>query len=378
MKILLITAIFPPDIGGPATYVPKIAEALADRGHRLTVLTLSDHLNHDDSCYPFKLVRLPRFIWKPKRLLKTVLSIIELGRETDVLFVNGLALESVLANLILQKRLVLKVVGDLAWEWTTNKAWISCNFEQFQQRRYDLRVEFLKELRSWWTSQAHRIIVPSKYLAKSVSEWGISPQRIQVIYNSVDSLNGVKPARVPLAAPLKVVTVGRLVSYKRVDRVLEAIVSLEDIGLVIVGDGPERSHLTNLVKKLGLFSRVYFTGQRTKEETLSFMAACDFFILNSTYEGLPHVILEAMGLGLPVIATAVGGTPEVVQDGVNGRLIPPDKDQELQIILADFLKKPEERLRLGRAAKVRVKDFEFQRMVEETISALENNNRCPL
>ena len=70
-----------------------------------------------------------------------------------------------------------------------------------------------------------------------------------------------------------------------------------------------------------LSDRVYFAGQRNKEETFALMAACDLFVLNSSYEGFPHVVLEAMCAGLPVVATEVGGTPELVRDGENGLLI---------------------------------------------------------
>ena len=87
------------------------------------------------------------------------------------------------------------------------------------------------------------------------------------------------------------------------------------IGLVIVGDGSERKRLEGVANTLDVADRVYFAGQASQAETIRLMAACDFFVLNSTHEGLPHVVLEAMSLGLPVVATAVGGTPEVVCDG---------------------------------------------------------------
>jgi len=123
MKVLVITGIFPPDIGGPATYVPQIAKGLSERGHEVTVLTLSDRLSHDDKNYPFQVVRLRRGMFKPWRVVQTVKTILRLGQGADVLFVNSLALEAVLANKVLCKPLVMKVVGDLAWERTTTFGW---------------------------------------------------------------------------------------------------------------------------------------------------------------------------------------------------------------------------------------------------------------
>jgi hypothetical protein len=115
LRVLIITGIFPPDIGGPATDVPQIATTLMRLGHQFSVLTLSDQLGHDDCVYTFPVKRLPRKSFKLWRWIRTMEQIIRLGRQADVLFVNGLALESALANLWLRKPLVQKVVGDLAW-----------------------------------------------------------------------------------------------------------------------------------------------------------------------------------------------------------------------------------------------------------------------
>jgi glycosyltransferase involved in cell wall biosynthesis len=322
VRILIVTGIFPPDIGGPATYVPQIAEGLAQRGHAVTVVTLSDRLDHEDDGYPFRVIRLPRRAFRPWRMGRTVLVLLRLGRRADVLFVNGLALESALANFVLQKPLVMKVVGDLAWERATGRGWTADDFETFQRRRYGLRIELLKALRSWWTRRADRVIVPSRYLARWVVGWGVPAEKIVVIYNAVEPVDGVEPLPVPLKTPIKAVTVGRLIPLKRVDGLLEALKELPDLGLVVVGDGPERLRLERRARELGVSDRVYFAGQRSKKEALGLMAACDLFVLNSVHEGFPHVVLEAMALGLPVVATAAGGTPEVVRDGETGLLVP--------------------------------------------------------
>jgi len=273
---------------------------------------------------------------------------------------------AVLANQLLRKPLVMKVVGDFAWERATNRGWTEDNFETFQRKRYDLKVEILKALRSWWTRQAHRVMVPSRYLAKWVQGWGVPEERIVVIYNALEPVEGVEPLPVPLSTPVKAVTVGRLVPWKRVDGILEAVEKIPDLGLVVVGDGPERPRLEQQAVSLGIADRVYFAGQRSRTETLGLMAACDLFVLNSTYEGLPHVVLEAMALGLPVVATAVGGTPEVVRDGENGLLIPPgDGDAIVEALyrLCDdqFLHR-----RLSKGACNSVADFRFQVILEAT------------
>ncbi len=365
LKVRIVTGIFPPDIGGPATYVPTLAAALAERRHEVVVLTLSDDLAHDDHRYPFRVVRLPREQAKPWRMLRTIRTIWRLGKGADVLFVNGLALESALANLALRKPLVMKVVGDLAWERVTSRGWTTDDFETFQHRRYGLRIELLKALRCWWTRRADRVIVPSRYLARCVEGWGVPEDRIVVIYNAVEPVDGVEPLPVPLATPVKAVTVGRLVAWKRVDGLLEALKEVPNLGLVVVGDGPERPRLERLARELGVQDRVYFAGQRPKKEALGLMAACDLFVLKSTYEGLPHVVLEAMALGLPVVATAVGGTPEIVEDGVNGRLVPREDERSLRDILADLTGNPVERQRLAESANSTSRRLALERTLEE-------------
>jgi glycosyltransferase involved in cell wall biosynthesis len=366
MNILITTGIFPPDIGGPATYVPKVAEYLTKQGHRVVVLTLSDQLNHNDKIYPFKVIRIPRKIFKPLRWVYTIAKIIQIGIKVDILFVNGIAMETSLANIFLQKPVVQKVVGDLAWERAKTYGWITDNFESFQKKRYGLRIELLKTLRSWWTRQADRVIVPSQYLARWVASWGVPEGKIVVIYNAVEPVDGVEPLPVPLRTPIKAVTVGRLIPLKQVDRLIEALREIPELGLVVVGDGPERPRLERIAQELGVSGRVYFAGQRSKKETLSLMAACDFFVLNSTHEGLPHAVLEAMALGLPVIATAVGGTPEVVQDGETGVLFQkeePSLIKTLKLLVNDR----ELRKRIGQAGYLLVsRHFRIEQMLRQT------------
>jgi glycosyltransferase involved in cell wall biosynthesis len=385
MRILITTGIFPPDIGGPATYVPQIATALADRGHAITVITLSDSRRPLSSPkgdgervsgkYPFPVVRLSRQTFKPWRWLLTVLTIIRLGRSADVLFVNGLALEAVLVNFLLRKPLVQKVVGDLAWEWAANRGWVKDQFEDFQKRRYDTKVEALKTLRAWWTRQANRVIVPSHYLARWVTQCGVPEEEISVVYNAVEPADSIQPCHLPLAAclKLKVVTVGRLVSWKQVDQIIQAIAQCDRVGLVIIGDGPEQRRLEELVRTWDLADRVYFAGRRSKAEALSLMAACDLMVLNSTYEGFPHVVLEAMSLGLPVIARDVGGTSEVIQNGENGLLMAPTANGVLSKTLSQLISFPVERQRLAKGARHTIERFRLAAVVEATENVLRNS-----
>jgi glycosyltransferase involved in cell wall biosynthesis len=369
MNVLVVTGIFPPDIGGPATYVPLMASELETRGHKVTVVTLSDTLDHDDRPYSFRVRRIRRSIFKPLRCLLTIARILQQGRHAQVLYVNGLYLEAVVANWLLRKPLVQKIVGDWAWERASNKGWVNDNFEKFQKRRYGLKVEFLKSLRSVCVRRADAVIVPSQYLASAVIHWGVSETKTIVVYNAVE-LPSSTISIIPLSTRFKIVTVGRLVPWKQIDHLIEAVTECEDVGLVIVGDGPERGLLEAIVLENQLTDRVYFAGQRSKEETFALMAACDLFVLNSTYEGFPHVVLEAMSAGLPVVATAVGGTPELVRDRENGILIAPNANGALAKTLQELFASSHERQRLSAGAQQTMQWFQWSAMTDNTEAVL--------
>jgi len=369
INILMVTGIFPPDIGGPATYVPTMASELVRRGHKVIVLTLSDRLDHDDRSYTFPVHRIRRSLAKPFRFLFTVLRILREGRSANVLYVNGLYLEAATATFLLRKPMGQKIVGDWAWERATNKGWVKDTFEAFQKRKYDPSIRLLKALRNFCVRRADAVIVPSEFLARAVANWGVSETKMIVIYNAVE-LSSPKPAAIPLANLFKIVTVGRLVPWKQIDHLIEAIHDCEGVGLVIVGDGPERARLESFAEMSRVTDRVYFAGQRSKEETFALMAACDLFVLNSSYEGFPHVVLEAMCAGLPVLATAVGGTPELVHDGENGLLIPPNANGALSKTLIRLLTSSEERHRLAVGAHATTERFQRSAMIEATEAAL--------
>lgn len=368
LKIQFVTGIFPPDIGGPATYVPQVATALVQQGHQVAVLTLSEAAGGAD-CYPFTVTRIRRGLFKPWRFARTVTALMRAGWNADLLFVHGLYLESTVANFILHKPLVEKWVGDWAWEHALQQGWVTSSFEEFQNGWSGWRAQCFKVLRSFCARRADALIAPSRYVARALAAWGVASKKITPIYNAVDS-QCVAPAKMSLAAKFKIVTVGRLIAIKQIDRIIQAVVNIENAGLVIVGDGPERQRLESLARDHGMVERIYFAGQKTGKETLELIAASDLFVLNSTHEGLPHVVLEAMRLGVPVVATAVGGTPEVVRDGENGLLIAPQADGALREVLLRLMSSPDERTRLADEGKRTAASFSCLRMVELTTALL--------
>ena len=327
MKILVITPIFPPDIGGPASYVPAVSASLVEKGHAVTVLTLSDLLTHDDSGYRFPVIRILRPAARVMRMLQTIALIVRQGRTADVLFVNGLALEAAMANLLLRKPLVQKIVGDLAWERAATFSAVTDRLDDFQNKTYGMKIEGLKSLRTFWVKRSSVIITPSNYLKKIVSGWGIPEKKITVIYNAVDEeiekADGKQSDLPPaIRGSKKIVTAGRLVPWKGFAGLIDVMEFFPGVQLIIAGEGPEREPLQRRINDKKLENRVSLAGNLSRQNLLALLTNADLFVLNSTYEGLPHIVLEALRSRVPVVATDVGGTGELIQHEYNGLLIP--------------------------------------------------------
>jgi len=378
MNILIVTGIFPPDIGGPASFVPAIANDLYQRGHNTTVITLSDKVKHDDSKWSFPVVRIQRSGMKSWRVLKTILKIMRLGRKIDLVFVHGLALESVIANFFLRKPLVQKIVGDLAWEKTRTQAVTDDSIDEFQEKQYGFCVELLKTLRSFWTRKADLIITPSFYLKGITKSWGVDEKKIRVIYNALNidkNIHGMEPElfRNMDQQSRKIVSVGRLVPWKGFDALIRAVSSMDkNIQLVIIGDGPEKENLEALINEEDLQDRVHLAGSMPREKVFSFLKHADLFVLNSSYEGLPHIVFEAMAAGVPAMATNVGGTGELIQDSYNGILIPLLAPENLAQRMESALGDPTLKSRIVKNGFETIKDLSWKTLVEKTEEVLEN------
>jgi glycosyltransferase involved in cell wall biosynthesis len=150
---------------------------------------------------------------------------------------------------------------------------------------------------------------------------------------------------------------GRLTAQKSLGTLLAATAQVPDATLLVVGDGPEREAVAAVVRELGLESRVSLLGPQTRERTLELARAADAAVLSSTWENFPHAVVEALAVGTPVVATDVGGVAEVVQDGVNGLLVPPQDVGALAEALRRVLDDAPLRERLAASAASSVTEY---------------------
>ena len=205
------------------------------------------------------------------------------------------------------------------------------------------------------------VIAVSEGIRDELVRSGLSASRIAVIPNAVapscggaalEALRQQRRGSLGIGANERVVGyLGRLSEEKGLVHLIEAIAAMRSattpVRLLLVGDGPQRAALERQVRALGLGGLVVFAGFQTDAET--WLPAFDIFALPSLTEGTPMALLEAMAAGVPVIASAVGGVPKVVTDGVNGLLVPPADVAALVGGLQTLIGNPELRGLLGRA-----------------------------
>jgi glycosyltransferase involved in cell wall biosynthesis len=173
--------------------------------------------------------------------------------------------------------------------------------------------------------QANAIVAVSSALRERMVQIGIDADKIHVIRNGVD-LDRFSPRdrdeqrrRLGLTGQV-LLSVGNLLPVKGHDLVIEALAVLPDATLIIAGEGPERAALQSLSQRVGVTARVHFVGSINQNELVAYYNAADALILASSREGMANVLLESLACATPVVATRVGGNPEVVATAEAGRL----------------------------------------------------------
>lgn len=194
-------------------------------------------------------------------------------------------------------------------------------------------------------------------------------ERGRVVYNGIrlDEFTGAAPYEHPRAY---ILAIGRHVPQKGFDVLLEAYAQLvhareTDVDLVLAGDGSERANLEELAERLRLKDRVHFVGRVDRRQAARLFLGCEFFVLPSRHEPMGIVNLEAMAAGKAVLASRVGGVPELVQDGKTGILVPGGNSGELAEGLRRLLSSPALYRGMGAAGKQRAAGFDWSAIADQ-------------
>jgi len=353
------------NMGGPALHVAYLTAGLSKRGYDTTLVAGSLARGEDSMAFVADDLGVP------------VVRIDELGREISPL--RDLVATVRLARLIRRERpqilhthtakagTVARVAALLTG--SRRPPIIVHTFHGHVLRGYfgPLRSRFFRLLERWLASHTTALIAVSPQVRDDLVELGVAPpERFVVIRLGIEleervdqAQNGRAESRHYLGIPedrFAVGWIGRMTAVKRTDDILIAFKQLRDDGvdacLCLVGDGPDRPQLERRAHELGVIKDTLFLGYQ--EEVAPFYAAFDALILPSGNEGTPVSAIEALAAGRPVVATSVGGVPDVVRDGEDGYLVEAGATDELADRLARLARDPDLRERMGRSGRARV------------------------
>ncbi|MBN1207361.1 MAG: glycosyltransferase family 4 protein [Myxococcaceae bacterium] len=358
LRIAMLTAVFPPSVGGIQTHTLRLSQRLVKRGAHVVVLTRHHRgLPRRELLEGVEVLRLglgdaPREVATATYVAESLRELAARRGELDVMHAHQL-LSPTTVGLLARVSLGLPLVinphacgpqGDV--RLLRDARWLAGGWRLAAARRW-----------------ADAFVSISEPIHEELRTAGIEETRLWRVSNGVD-LDAFRPASAEERAALRArrgLPAGPLVTYsgrlsleKGVEVLLEAWAFLvrqrPDATLVLLGQGPEEARLHQQVARLGLGRSVHLPG--AVPDVASWLRASDAFALPSRTEGLPVALLEAMACALPSVATRVGGTPEVLEEGVHGRLVPPEAPSALAEALLEALE-PSTGSRWGAAARER-------------------------
>ncbi len=309
MRIVIATGIYPPEIGGPATHTVLMEQEMPKYGHSVFVVPFAPSRK-----FP-KVIRHIHYFFRVCRALV----------KADIVFaqdVLSVGLPTCTAAFLLGKPFVVRVPGDYAWEQSAQRYGVKDSIDEFQTKKYSWQVELLRFLQTLVVKHARHVVTPSDYFNRLVCGWGVKSKNVTTIYNGVMLDTEVEPMSKP-HAPLAI-SVGRLVPWKGFKVLIETMRELGDWHLYIIGSGPDRESLQAEIDRIGLHERVKLLGNIDRSDVLRWCAAADAFVLNTHFESFSYQIVEAMSVGVPIIATSVGSIPELIEHEQEGVLVRPD------------------------------------------------------
>jgi glycosyltransferase involved in cell wall biosynthesis len=349
VKVLIVSGIWPPDVGGPASHAPEVASYLLAEGHDPRVVITADGPPAPER-YPVAWV--DRGAPPGVRHARALARIAAEARRADVVYSTGMFGRSGAGSLLARRPFVLKLTADPAFERARRRGLYDGTLAEFQGDS-SVRTLPFRATRDAVVHRAAHVVCPSAYLAELAVGWGVTRDRVTVLPNPAPEAGDLPPrdalrARFGFTGPT-LVFAGRLTAQKALDVGIEAA-RRAGIPLTVAGDGPDRARLEAI-------GGATFLGAQPRRTVLELLKAADASLLSSTWENFPHAVVESLALGTPVVATDVGGVGEVVRDGENGLLAPPDDPAALAAAIVRLVAEPDLLARLRAAAPASVTGY---------------------
>jgi len=390
-KVIIAAEIFPPEIGGPSIYSMRLAKDLLKKGYDVRVICYSV-LKPDEEEPELKgrVIRISGTGSLPLKYSAYFIRLLFVSFGAKVIYAQGpvaSGLPACLVKFILRVKCVIKVVGDYAWEQTMIYKATKKTIDQWQLAPdyrsksgfTNFKLRLLRLIERFATRNAAAVIVPSLYLKKILTRWGVSPDKIKLVYNAY---YGSKPEiisrqdacdKIGIKGDI-ILNIIRFVPWKGMDFLVDIFPEIKKINpnfkLVMVGSGPFQKKIDNKVKDRGLDQDIILTGRVDRVRVNDYYLAASMFVLNSSYEGLSHVILDAMYYNLPIVACNIGGNPELIEDAYNGVLVGYSDKQAWLSAIDKIWNNANFRQKICSNPVVKMDVFSFQYMIAETIKIL--------
>ena len=359
MKIAILIAGFPPrSIGGVEIATLNIALELAERGHEVHIITTGDEKLKGDKRESLHIHYIQHDIVQESSLWA--------------------AISYAIKALVQIKKINPDIVHAQRFYREGLSAWLA---KVFFKKPYCTWCHGADIYLSWrfksiasklFLKSADAVIALTQDMERKIQE--ICNRDAFVIPGGIDlrrfeGLSRKNAAKSSTDSERIILFVGRLHPLKGVAYLVEAMYTIihsnPRVRLLIVGDGEERSNLENLTNKLGLAKYISFTGKVPHEKVPEYMATADVLVLPSLVEGFGVVLLEAMACGLPIVATNVGGIPEIVQDGENGLMAESENSREIADKVLMIFENDELRKRISQNNLEKAKNYSWKAVVDK-------------
>ncbi len=372
MRILLINSEYPPIGGGAGNASANLARCLAGLGHQVTVVTSRfKDLPRREQSGNLTILRIPALRRRQDRSGALEQSLfIPFASFSTLSLVRQIEPHLTLAFLGVPSgavALFLKALHGTPYVVSLRGGDVP-GFRPYDFGTYHKLISPL--LRLVWKN-ASAIVANSSGLRQLALQFD-ARYPIAVIPNGVD-LDLYKAVPRENVSP-RLFSVGRIVYQKGLDIAIQALAALKHLPWEwrIAGDGPQMDALQALVQESGIAGRVHFLGWQSRHQLLEQYQWANLFLFPSRHEGMPNAVLEAMASGLPVVASRIAGNEELVVDGENGFLVPPEDVESLREVLQRMLATPALRTEMGASARRRVEaHYSWQHIAQQYVQFLE-------
>jgi len=314
MKIVLATGIYPPDIGGPATYCRQLAEQLTQLDHDIIVLTYGDRVDPSTGSggkwkveSVSKLMPIVRWFLYAKKLRK-------LGIDADIVYTFSsvsCGIPLILSGLKKPKR-ILRLGGDFLWERYTDLGGQKSLRDFYVTGHWSLVTRFM----GWILRRFDYIVFSTEFQQEIYEKQYKNLPKHSVIENALALDSAIPMEQHSMKKHFRLLFVGRFVGFKNLLTLIEAMTQIPDCVLTMVGEGLHDDRLRSQVEKLGLQTRVQFVAPLSGKEKYDVFASHDLLVLPSLTEISPNTALEARSSGLPVLLTQENGLSETLLEGI--------------------------------------------------------------